>query len=244
MIADAGYLAPVEPFTAQASCWMSKVKKTAFGAVLSFVAVAALSGSGAATAFGAADIVEAEKSSLLPAAVYEAATQEGQSPVQYTIVPETPVATPDSADAQPAETVRDARSLAQLVSLNDGTQTADREEECLAGAVYFESKGEPLEGQLAVAEVIINRAKSGRFPASICGVVFQRSQFSFVRGSGFPPIARSSRGWREAVAIAKIAKQDMWDSDADEALYFHARRVSPGWKLKRIASIGNHVFYR
>lgn len=226
---------------------MSKVKKTAFGAVLSFVAVAALSSSGAATAFGAADIVEAEKSSLLPAAVYETAVQEGQSPAQYTIVPETPVvtpATPDSDDAQPVETVRDARSLAQLVSLNDGTQTADREEECLAGAVYFESKGEPLEGQLAVAEVIINRAKSGRFPASICGVVFQRSQFSFVRGSGFPPIARGSRGWREAVAIAKIAKQDMWDSSADDALYFHARRVSPGWKLKRIASIGNHVFYR
>lgn len=226
---------------------MSKVKKTAFGAVLSFVAVAALSGSGAATAFGAADIVEAEKSSLLPGAVYEAAAAEALSPANYTIIPETAVDTSVKTDAdaaQPVETPRDARSLAQLVALHDGTQTADREEECLAGAVYFESKGEPLEGQLAVAEVIINRAKSGRFAPSICGVVFQRSQFSFVRGGGFPPIARSSRGWREAVAIAKIARQDMWDSSADDALYFHARRVSPGWKLKRIASIGNHVFYR
>lgn len=226
---------------------MSKVKRTAFGAALSFVAVAALSGSGAATAFGAADIVEAEKSSLLPGAVYEAAADEGQTPVDYTIIPDVPAERADSDAAQQdadAPVRADARSLAELVSLNDGTQTSGREQECLAGAVYFEAKGEPLDGQLAVAQVIINRAKSGRFPGSICGVVFQPSQFSFVRGGGFPPIARGSQNWRSAVAIAKIAQNDMWDSSADDALYFHARRVSPGWKLRRIGAIGNHVFYR
>ena len=221
---------------------MSKVKRTAFCAAISFIAVTALSGSGAASAFGAADIVEAEKSSLLPGAVYEAAADEGETPVDYTIIPEMPVAPPTADDSQ--DDASEARSLSQLVAIHKGAETADREEECLAGAVYFESKGEPLDGQLAVAKVILNRARSGRFPSSICGVVFQRSQFSFVRGGGFPPIARGGQHWRQAVAIAKIARNDMWDSSVDNALFFHARRVSPGWRLSRIATIGNHVLYR
>lgn len=216
---------------------MSSFKRTAFCAALSLFAVTALSGSGAALAFGAADVADAEKSSLLPGAVYQAAEDEGESPVDYTIIPEVPAAPAATDDS-------DAGSLSHLVSLHMDTQTTDREEECLAGAVYFEAKGEPLDGQLAVAKVILNRAQSGRFPSSICGVVFQRSQFSFVRGSGFPPIARGSRNWREAVAIAMIARNDMWESSVENALYFHARRVSPGWRLSRIATIGNHVFYR
>ena len=217
---------------------MSNVKRTAFCAALSLLAVTALSGSGAASAFGAADVVEAEKSSLLPGAVYEAAAEEGETPVDYTIIPELPAAA--AADGFGNE----SRSLSQLVALHMGAEAASREEECLAGAVYFEAKGEPLDGQLAVAQVIMNRARSGRFPSSVCGVVFQPSQFSFVRGHGFPPIARNSLNWRRAVAVAKIATNEMWDSSVDNALYFHARRVSPGWRLSRIATIGNHVFYR
>ena len=218
---------------------MRKAKRTAICAVLSLFAVTALSGSGAASAFGAADIAEAEKSSLLPGSVYEAAESEGETPVDYTIIPDVPIVADDHLDDSGA-----VRSLSQLVLMNLGTETATREEECLAGAVYFEAKGEPLDGQLAVAKVIMNRSRSGRFPSSVCGVVFQRSQFSFVRGNGFPQIARNSRNWREAVAIARIANNDMWDSSVDNALYFHARRVSPGWRLNRIATIGNHVFYR
>ena len=218
---------------------MSKAKRTAICAALSLFAITALSGSGAASAFGAADIAEAEKSSLLPRAVYEAAENEGETPVDYTIVPEVQNVAVDRLDDAGS-----AKSLSQLVAMHLGTETADREEECLAGAVYFEAKGEPLDGQLAVAKVIMNRSRSGRFPSSVCGVIFQRSQFSFVRGSGFPQIARSSQNWRQAVAIARIANNDMWDSSVDNALYFHARRVSPGWRLNRIATIGNHVFYR
>ncbi len=217
---------------------MSNAKRTAFCAALSLFAVTALSGSGAASAFGAADVTAAEKSSLLPGAVYETAAEEGETPVDYTIIPEIP----DAADS--TENRQANLSLPRLVALHAGTETASREEECLAGAVYFEAKGEPLDGQLAVAQVIMNRTRSGRFPSSVCGVVFQPSQFSFVRGHGFPPIARESLNWRQAVAIAKIATDDMWDSSVDNALYFHARRVSPGWRLNRIATIGNHVFYR
>ena len=146
------------------------------------------------------------------------------------------------ADAKPARPTGDLTSLvAQLRSSDPGS----RELECLAVGIYFESKSEPLAGQLAVGEVIANRANSnGRFPSSYCGVLFQRSQFSFIRGRSLPSVPRSSKQWTSAVAIAKIVDQELKDSGAPNALFFHARHVSPGWKLKRVASIGNHVFYR
>ena len=150
----------------------------------------------------------------------------------------------ESAAIAPVAPEPKATSLAQLVSRQPLPDTLDREAECLAASVYFESKSEPLEGQLAVAEVVINRAESGRFASSICGVVFQKGQFSFVRGQSFPPIARSSRHWREAVAIARIAMNDHWGSRASKALFFHATRVSPRWNKVRVAQLGNHVFYR
>jgi len=136
-----------------------------------------------------------------------------------------------------------ATSLAALVDAQ-GDVEVDREMRCLAGAVYFESKGESFEGQLAVARVVINRSKSGRFADSLCGVVHQRGQFSFIRGGGMPNIPEGSRDWREAVAIAQIALADSWDSRAEGALFFHARHVSPSWGRPRLASIDNHIFYR
>lgn len=150
----------------------------------------------------------------------------------------------DYDKSEPMPTAADARSLAELVSATpiDGDMSKDMR--CLAGAIYFESKGEPLEGQLAVGRVIVNRATSGRFPASYCGVVFQRSQFSFVRGGRMPSIKTASRAWEEARAIARIAIDGSWDSPAKGALFFHARYVSPGWRLTRIAQVENHIFYR
>jgi spore germination cell wall hydrolase CwlJ-like protein len=145
-----------------------------------------------------------------------------------------------------AEPMPDApvRSLGALVEVYADTDVADREMECLAGAIYFESKGEPLAGQLAVANVIINRTKSGRYPTTLCGVVKQPSQFSFVRGGRMPGIARDSAHWRKAVAIAHIARNELAASPVPRALAFHATRVSPGWRMKRLATVGRHVFYR
>lgn len=137
-----------------------------------------------------------------------------------------------------------ASSLPELVRMQDISEPLDSEERCLAGAVYFESKGESLAGQLAVARVVIARAKSGRFPTTLCGVVYQKSQFSFVRGGGMPPIATGSTHWRNAVAISRIALDNSWKSPVEGALFFHARHVSPGWRLTRIGSIDNHIFYR
>lgn len=117
---------------------------------------------------------------------------------------------------------------------------ADAELRCLATAVYFEARGEPLEGQLAVAQVIINRAESGRYPASVCGVIRQPGQFTFDQ-------ARAPRGsdWSIATAIAAIAAAEHWREVMPKAMSFHASHVAPGWPGKRrLGAIGNHVFYR
>ena len=134
-------------------------------------------------------------------------------------------------------------SLAAAVAGQDLAYDVDSELSCLAGAVYFESKGEPLSGQLAVANVIINRTNSGRFPHTICGVVKQPGQFSFIRGGAIPAI-RSAAQYRTAMAIAQVAMDKEWDNPTPGALYFHARRVSPGWARPRVATIGNHIFFR
>ncbi len=138
----------------------------------------------------------------------------------------------------------DADTLGELVAAHAEADTLTAEQNCLAGAIYFEAKSESLEGQLAVGRVIVARAKSGRFPASYCGVVYQPSQFSFVRGRSMPNINKASRQWRNAMAVARIADAGSWRSPVEGALFFHASHVSPGWRLKRMARIDNHVFYR
>lgn len=150
----------------------------------------------------------------------------------------------DPADALQDEPVRVSGDLDEMVAQLRSSDPGSRELECLAVGIYYESKSEPLVGQLAVGEVIANRAESGRFPRTYCGVLFQRGQFSFIRGKSLPAVPRSSRQWKNAVAVAKIVDRDLKDSAADKALFFHAKRVSPGWRLKRVASIGNHIFYR
>lgn len=165
--------------------------------------------------------------------------------------PINPVTAPVTAENQAPATEPDstpeparAASLAELVAATTMPETMDEELRCLAGAVYFESRSESLAGQLAVAHVVINRAESGRFPRTMCGVVFQKSQFSFVRGGQMPPINTAHRQWRNAVAIAQIARDGSWQNAAPGALFFHARHVAPGWNRPRIAQIDNHIFYR
>ena len=155
-----------------------------------------------------------------------------------------PAAATASADDDAAR-VNATGDLSTMVAQLRDAEAGSRELECLATGIYFESKSEPLAGQLAVGKVIANRAQSGgRFPGTYCGVLFQRGQFSFVHGGRLPSVPRASRQWQTAVAIAKIVDQRLQQSSAGNALFFHARYVSPGWRLKRVASIRNHVFYR
>lgn len=147
---------------------------------------------------------------------------------------------------EPEVTTSDAASLRELVGKVDTGAEMSREMMCLAQAVYFESRGEPLDGQLAVARVVINRAESGTFPDDYCSVVTQRAQFSFVRGGSIPQPNRSSTAWTRAKAIARIAHRDLWESPVDDALYFHATHIRPRWagRMTARATINRHVFYR
>jgi cell wall hydrolase len=148
--------------------------------------------------------------------------------------PEAPVAAPIGG------------TLAELVLAYAGVETSDREQECLANAVYFEARSEPIEGQLAVADVIMNRAASGRYPTDLCAVIKQKAQFSFVRKGRFPRADRGSDAWKTAVAIARIAGQKLADAAVPgNVLWYHASYVSPSWgkRLTRQAQIGLHIFY-
>jgi N-acetylmuramoyl-L-alanine amidase len=156
------------------------------------------------------------------------------------VPPETATTDESSETAQ----VDPNSDLPTLVANLRSSDAGSRQLECLAAGVYFESKSEPLAGQLAVGQVIANRSDSGRFSDTYCGVLFQRGQFSFVRGKSWPRINKSGRQWQTAVAIAKIVDQDLKESKVGDALFFHAKRVHPGWRLKRVASIGNHIFFR
>lgn len=145
---------------------------------------------------------------------------------------------------QPSQPEKSYATLAALIADTDVTAPLDAEARCLASAVFYEARSETAEGQLAVARVIINRAKSSRFSTSLCGVVRQPGQFSFVRGGVIPQPDVNHAHWHRAVAITRIALDNKWVSPAEGALYFHARRVNPGWARPRVAAIDNHIFYR
>lgn len=137
-----------------------------------------------------------------------------------------------------------AATLTQLVARQPQGEEVSSDINCLAGAVYFEARNETLDGQLAVARVVVARSRSGRFPDSYCGVVYQPSQFSFVHGGAMPVINHASAGWHRALAIAEIAHDGSWQSPVEGAMFFHSARISPRWHRQRVARIDNHVFYR
>ncbi len=149
---------------------------------------------------------------------------------------------PVEAEIAPQPEISRSSLQAMVASLDDGAPETDALR-CIAIGVYYESRSESLEGQLAVAHVIINRANSGRFASTPCGVLTQRGQFSFVRG-GVLPTPPNGQQWRTAVAIARVASAEQWPNAAPGAMFFHASRVSPGWNRPRIARLGNHIFYR
>ena len=141
---------------------------------------------------------------------------------------------------------RHGANLADMVAQLRASDAGSRELECLATGIYFESKSEPLAGQLAVGQ---GHRQSRRQPRPLPRQLLRRAVPArpiLVRPR--PCVCRrrrgSSRQWQTAVAIAKIVDQDLKESAVGDALFFHARYVSPDWRLKRVAAIGNHIFYR
>ena len=135
-------------------------------------------------------------------------------------------------------------------------QLSRNEQLCLTQAIYHEARGESEQGQWAVANVIINRAMSHKFPASLCGVVFQnadqgfhRCQFTFAC-DGKSDFGTETGAWNRAVKMAAAAYAEYQQGDRpgvvpSSALYYHTVSVNPGWsdKFKRVATIGAHEFY-
>tara|TARA_E500000305_G_scaffold105438_1_gene102898 strand:- start:94 stop:711 length:618 start_codon:yes stop_codon:yes gene_type:complete len=187
---------------------------------------------------------QTQTNATLPLEAEDAAQSGGETGeteirfVAHEVVQELP--TPTEAPDQGAATLR------ELVDTLPDNAALSPDLMCLAQAVYFESRGEPLSGQLAVAEVIVNRADSPRFPDDYCGVVTQRAQFSFVKGGHIPQPRTSTLAWTRAKAIARIAHRELWETEASDALFFHATHVSPRWARTKIAraTIDRHVFYR
>lgn len=131
-------------------------------------------------------------------------------------------------------------------------ESMDREQRCLAEAVYFEARSEPADGQAAVAQVVLNRVKSGLYPASVCGVVYQNRhrymgcQFSFAC-EGKALRITDAAAWRSAATIASaVIEGKTYLSEVGEATHYHADYVKPGWsrRLTKTDSIGRHIFYR
>jgi len=176
----------------------------------------------------------------------QGALGQGSHPVSGSILVQQPIAAVGAAVPPPAPTVVQLpQSLRDLVLSFVDYGNQDAEQLCLAKTVYFEARGESLEGQLAVAEVVLNRTASGLYPATICGVVTQPSQFSFIRGGQFPSVRLSDECWHKALAIADVARKRLVRQTSPNVLWYHASYVAPRWgkRLTRYSQIGTHIFY-
>lgn len=175
---------------------------------------------------------------------HASATIDGSAPTLNEIADPAEIAQQVIRTAEAA--VPRPRALPELVNAYAATEVPDSEQDCLASAVYFEARGETLDGQLAVADVVLNRVKSDKYPDTICEVVEQPWQFSFVNATGRIPAAnRASDAWKKAVAISEIALADLDQKVSEGVLWYHADYVAPAWgpRLVREKKVGLHIFY-
>jgi hypothetical protein len=155
-------------------------------------------------------------------------------------VPETTLA-PRGAAGDPPD-------YAALIDPKDSA----RQQRCLAEAIYFEARSEPEDGQAAVAQVVLNRVRSGNYPTNVCGVVYQDRNRPFACQFSFACEGRSLRieepgPWAVAVRIAKdVVSGAVYNPLVGEAVNYHANYVTPYWAstLQRVDRIGHHIFYK
>jgi spore germination cell wall hydrolase CwlJ-like protein len=174
--------------------------------------------------------------------------------------PDLKKSTPTPATANPGVTVagkgevtgegRRPKTPAERLGLA-GPKRA-KAEKCLANAVYFESRSEPVRGQIAVAQVVMNRAFSGFYPSDVCGVVYQNAhrhlacQFTFAC-DGIPDVVTDQESWERAKRIARETLDGkLWLSEVGKSTHYHASYVRPWWirAMHKLAKIGLHNFYR
>ncbi|HTO27956.1 MAG TPA: cell wall hydrolase [Devosia sp.] len=165
---------------------------------------------------------------------------------------------PTSAIPMPmlaSEQLAYARATAPVTggfSTGTAMQVSDKELWCLATAIYFEARGESYRGQVAVAQVVLNRVKDYRYPDTICGVVFQNQsrrnscQFSFAC-DGIPETINDRTSWAQAEDIAKrFTNGELYLTEVANATHYHATYVRPAWapRMTKLTQIGLHVFYK
>lgn len=165
---------------------------------------------------------------------------------------------PPSAVPMPllaSEKLAYARSNAPVTGgFASGTAVAvsDKELWCLATAIYFEARGESYRGQVAVAQVVLNRVRDHRYPDTICGVVYQNQnrrnscQFSFAC-DGIPEAINDAKAWAQSEDIAKrFTAGELYLTEVADATHYHATYVSPAWapRMNKLTQIGLHVFYK
>jgi spore germination cell wall hydrolase CwlJ-like protein len=131
-------------------------------------------------------------------------------------------------------------------------QARAKSEKCLAEAVYYEARGEPVRGQIAVAQVVMNRVFSPFYPNNVCGVVYQNAsrhlacQFTFAC-DGVPDVVTEPDAWQRAKRIARdMLDGKLWMPEVAKATHYHAYWVHPDWvhEMNTISHIGVHTFYR
>jgi N-acetylmuramoyl-L-alanine amidase len=125
-------------------------------------------------------------------------------------------------------------------------QERERQLNCLADNIYYESAGENAESKVSVAQVTINRAESGKFPNDICKVVYQSSQFSWTISKPKALRARNQKAYDESKEVAKkVLLEGFRLPSISNSLYYHTKAVNPSWNrnMKIDAVIGQHIFY-
>lgn len=162
---------------------------------------------------------------------------------------------PDAALTRYGGLERDAAVLAGMKSFDPAhlikAEDMSRQMKCMAEAVYYEARSEATSGQLAVAEVIMNRVRDHRYPNTACDVVYQGAtrttgcQFTFTCDGA---LARAPRGtrWEKAQAIAAHVMLNLEEQRTGGATHYHATYVNPVWNagLIKTSRIGTHIFYR
>ena len=147
----------------------------------------------------------------------------------------------------------DQLKAAELQASPITAEMRDKQLDCLARNIYFEAGHEPFEGKVAVAQVTINRANSGQFPADICKVVYQKNivydkvlcQFSWYCEQATAAKPKNTAAYKECQIVARqVLLEEFRLPSLKQALYFHGTHINPGWKREKVATIGGHVFYK
>jgi spore germination cell wall hydrolase CwlJ-like protein len=167
---------------------------------------------------------------------------------------------PASQSGKPNETIAgkgqvtgaEQRPKTPAERLGLSAKTRPKAEKCLANAVYFESRGEEMRGQIAVAQVVLNRAFSGFYPDNVCDVVYQNAhrhlacQFTFAC-DGIPDVVTDPDAWKRAKQVARDSLDGkLWLNEVGKSTHYHAYWVRPNWirEMRRMHKLGVHTFYR